>query len=136
MTTQTAPAPDSSAPQTKYGAKILECQPGTMLMPKSQPTIVCSETKTGMIMTVRMPNSTFSRRHSRSVPRQPSARTVYRNRRQPKVRSRRVAKSGTIPENQKMTLVIRYTPDRRRVPNQRAFVVRPKLPLIGIGQIK
>ena len=68
--------PEKIAPTTKYGPKIVLFQPGVRVIAKSQDTIVCTETATGMIATARMriPHSRLC--HCCAVPRQPSARTA------------------------------------------------------------
>ncbi len=70
------------------------CQPGTMVMPKSQDTMVCTENITGMMTKAKMVMASFRWRHSASLPRHPSARTRYNFCRQPVLRSRAIARSG------------------------------------------
>ncbi len=45
----TAATPEVIAPMTKYGGKMVLCQPGTTVTAKSQATIEWTETATGMI---------------------------------------------------------------------------------------
>ena len=40
--------PWNTAPATKYGGKIVECQPGTKPKAKSKLTIVCTDTTSGV----------------------------------------------------------------------------------------
>ena len=42
------------APATKYGGKIVECQPGTLATAKSKLTTVCTETTSGVAKPARI----------------------------------------------------------------------------------
>ena len=44
----TIATPEKIAPATKYGGKIVACQPGTILIAKSQDTTECTETTSGV----------------------------------------------------------------------------------------
>src|SRR5690606_41231965 len=65
------------APATKYGAKIVVCQPGTMDMAKSHDTTECTESTSGVARAARYRYARVKFFHSRSVPRQPSERMLY-----------------------------------------------------------
>ena len=51
--------PEKIAPATKYGGKIVVCQPGTWLVAKSKETTECTESTRGV-------ESAASRRYARS----------------------------------------------------------------------
>lgn len=57
------------APTTKYGPKMLLCQPGRSVMPKTHDTTVCTETATGMITTAITASARPSARRWASVSR-------------------------------------------------------------------
>src|SRR6266850_4347629 len=44
----TMPHPEQIAPATKYGAKIVACQPGTMPIAKSHDTTECTDSTSGV----------------------------------------------------------------------------------------
>ena len=46
--TITIAKPEKIAPATKYGGKIVECQPGSCATEKSKLTTVCTETTSGV----------------------------------------------------------------------------------------
>ena len=52
-----AAVPEKIAPITKYGPKIVLCQPGRSVMPKTHETTVCTEIATGMMMTAIAPSA-------------------------------------------------------------------------------
>ena len=96
------------APATKYGPKIVECHIGTGAIEKSNDTMVCTETATGMIAIAMICIADSSRCHcfgraaaSRAPARRRSAGAS------PVVRSRTSAKSGIIGRNRNSTLPVR-----------------------------
>ena len=61
------------APATKYGAKIVVCQPGRLAMAKSHDTTECTETTSGV---ARAAKNRYARRSAATgspAPDQPSA---------------------------------------------------------------
>jgi hypothetical protein len=48
------PNPEKIAPATKYGGKIVVCQPGMSYTAKSNDTMVCTESTSGVEMPARM----------------------------------------------------------------------------------
>ena len=49
----TIATPEKIAPATKYGANIVECQPGTMPIAKSHDTTLCTESTSGVAIPAR-----------------------------------------------------------------------------------
>ena len=47
------PKPEKMAPATKYGAKIVACQPGTIAIAKSHDTTQCTESTSGVASAAR-----------------------------------------------------------------------------------
>jgi hypothetical protein len=47
MRVSTIENPEKMAPATKYGGKMVECQPGRIAIAKSMPTIECTDTTSG-----------------------------------------------------------------------------------------
>src|SRR5580698_760662 len=94
--------PEKIAPATKYGGKMVVCQPGITEVAKSKDTIVCTESTSG----VERPASTRDRASCRCQclvePVQPKASTPYMALRHFSLaRSRTVAITGIRPEYQK-----------------------------------
>jgi hypothetical protein len=75
MAVMMAAMPEKIAPTTKYGPKIVLCQPGRIVMPKIRDTTVWTETAMGMISTAMMPIPRSRRFRCASVPRQPNDST-------------------------------------------------------------
>ena len=63
--------PEKIAPATKYGAKIVACQPGTIATAKSQETTECTESTSGVASAAKKMYALLKWCHSRSVPRHP-----------------------------------------------------------------
>ncbi len=57
-----AAVPEKIAPITKYGPKMVLCQPGRSVIPKTHDTTVCTEIATGMMMTAIAPSARARRR--------------------------------------------------------------------------
>ena len=49
----TSATPEKIAPATKYGAKSVECQPGTCAIAKSHDTTECTENTSGVAMAAK-----------------------------------------------------------------------------------
>ena len=74
-TVMTIATPEKIAPATKYGAKIVVCQPGTSDVAKSQDTTLCTDRTSGVASPDRCSTVRDQCRHCSEEPRQPSART-------------------------------------------------------------
>ncbi len=48
MIVNTMPTPEKIAPATKYGGKIVVCQPGVSAIAKSKETTECTESTSGV----------------------------------------------------------------------------------------
>src|SRR5215203_1084652 len=103
-----AAMPEKIAPTTKYGPNMVLCHIGITVIAKSQDTIVCTETATGMMMSAIIEMAFSSRIHSRSVPRHPRARIRYILLRNPVDLSRATDMSGIIGRYKYVTLPVRY----------------------------
>ena len=53
MSVSTIPKPENTAPATKYGGKIVVCQPGNCDTAKSKDTIECTESTNGVLRPAR-----------------------------------------------------------------------------------
>ena len=73
ITVSTIAKPEKIAPATKYGAKIVACQPGTSDIAKSQDTTQCTESTSGVARPERCSTVRLCAFHCRDVPCQPSA---------------------------------------------------------------
>src|SRR3989304_1046769 len=109
MIVNTIPMPEKIAPATKYGAKIVVCQPGTSDIAKSNDTTECTESTSGVENAARKRYARAKWRHSRSLFRQPNESaerirflTGFRS------RSRSVAMSGMSPMRGKGAEIVRY----------------------------
>ena len=72
MIVNTIPMPEKMAPATKYGGKIVACQPGVSAIAKSNDTTECTESTSGVANAARNRYARVKCRHSRSEFRQPS----------------------------------------------------------------
>src|SRR5256885_2252864 len=63
------------APATKYGGKIVECQPRTLATAKSKLTTLCTERTTGAARPASTRDAGSERGPARGQPRPPLART-------------------------------------------------------------
>src|SRR6185437_14212659 len=104
----TIPMPEKIAPATKYGGKIVACQPGLSAIAKSNDTTECTESTSGVANAARKRYARVKCRHSRSELRQPRASCA-------KIafrigffsRSRRIAMSGINPTYKKVLEIVR-----------------------------
>ncbi len=69
----TIPMPEKIAPATKYGGKMVACQPGVRAMAKSNDTTLCTDSTSGVANAARNRYARVKCRHSLSEFRQPSA---------------------------------------------------------------
>ena len=54
ISVSTMPKPEKMAPATKYGGKIVVCQPGSSETAKSNETIECTENTSGVLRPARI----------------------------------------------------------------------------------
>src|SRR3982751_3060167 len=98
MMVNTIPIPEKIAPATKYGGKIVACQPGVSAIAKSKDTTECTDSTRGVLNAARNRYARVKWRHSRSEFRQPSDITEKMRFRTGFVsRSRSTAMSGINP---------------------------------------
>src|SRR5215212_2207635 len=96
----TIPMPEKIAPATKYGGKIVACQPGVSAIAKSNDTTECTDNTSGVAKAARNRYARVKCRHSRSEFRHPSERAERIALRTGFVsRSRRMAMYGIKPKN-------------------------------------
>ena len=76
MIVNTIPMPEKMAPATKYGGKIVACQPGVSAIAKSNDTTECTDSTSGVLNAARNRYIRAKCRHSRSEFRQPSESTA------------------------------------------------------------
>jgi hypothetical protein len=76
ITVSTIAKPEKMAPATKYGAKIVACQPGTIDIAKSQDTTLCTESTSGVARPERWSTVRLCAFHCRELPCQPSESAV------------------------------------------------------------
>src|SRR6476469_5269783 len=106
---KTMPMPEKIAPATKYGGKIVACQPGVSAMAKSNDTTECTESTSGVENAARNRYIRVKCRHSRSLLRQPSESTARICRRTGFVHlSRSVAMSGMRPTYRNVLETVKY----------------------------
>ena len=119
--------PEKMAPATKYGGKIVVCQPGTSAIAKSKDTTECTESTSGVANAARNRYARVKCRHSRSELRQPSERIEKilppRDRRAV-ARHRDVGDEADEEETRRDREVRR---DREHVPHERRLEVRPEV---------
>src|SRR5512144_2875635 len=72
MSVTTIANPEKIAPATKYGGKIVACQPGVSAIAKSNDTTECTDSTSGVENAARNRYARVKWRHSRSEFRQPS----------------------------------------------------------------
>ena len=103
--------PEKTAPATKYGGKIVVCQPGRIDVAKSKETMVWTESTSGVEMPASSMYAHFQLFQCRADPRQPSAKKPYTKRRVRETdASRSVARSGTRPTYQNSSETVKYVP--------------------------
>ena len=94
----TIPKPEKIAPATKYGGKMVVCQPGITDVAKSIETMECTENTRGVAMPAKTKLTSSKRVQCFARPDQPKLRKLYTRFCQgPVTRSRMVAKSGINP---------------------------------------
>src|ERR1700733_837391 len=109
MIVNTIPMPEKIAPATKYGGKIVACQPGVFAIAKSNDTTECTESTSGVLNAARNRYARAKCRHSASEFLHPKERTE-------KIcfligffsASRSVATSGIRPMNRNVVEIVRY----------------------------
>src|SRR5262245_10887934 len=105
----TMPMPEKMAPATKYGGKIVACQPGVSAIAKSKDTTECTESTSGVANAARNRYARVKWRHSLSLLRQPRASSAkIRLRTGFFSRSRSTARSGIRPTYRKVDEIVRY----------------------------
>ncbi len=96
------------APATKYGGKIVSCQPGMLAMAKSNDTTECTESTSGVANAARNRYARAKWRHSRSELRHPRESAANSRWRMGFFsRSRSTAKSGISPTNRNVADTVR-----------------------------
>ena len=68
--------PEKIAPATKYGGKIVECQPGFTEVAKSIDTIVCTESTSGVAKPAKTKETSSKRCQCLAHPLHPKAKRV------------------------------------------------------------
>src|SRR5437764_9772087 len=99
--------PEKMAPATKYGGKMVVCQPGITEVAKSKDTIVCTESTSGVARPANTSDNDSCLCQCLVEPVQPNAAIPYNSLRSLVLaRSRTVAKSGNRPlyQNNKDTV--------------------------------
>src|SRR5947209_10677298 len=77
----TMPNPEKIAPATKYGGKIVVCQPGTCETAKSKDTTLCTESTSGVARPARIKYAFSYTCQWRFDPRHPSESKPYKRKR-------------------------------------------------------
>src|SRR5690349_10066957 len=109
MIVNTIPIPEKIAPATKYGGKIVVCQPGLIAIAKSNDTTECTDSTSGVENAARKRYILAKCRHSFSEFRQPNDRTArIRFLTGFVARSRSTAMSGTRPTYRNVAETVRY----------------------------
>ena len=83
MSVRIMASPEKIAPATKYGAKIVLCQPGTTATAKSHETMLCTDTTSAVMSPASTAYAARKWRHSSAVPVHPSASRPKIHRRHP-----------------------------------------------------
>ena len=89
--------PEKIAPATKYGGKIVVCHPGITEVAKSNDTIVCTESTSGVAIPARINESDSHLCQCLADPVHPKDKKLYIFLLRPLALSLTVAKSGTNP---------------------------------------
>src|SRR5262245_55008559 len=101
--------PAKIAPATKYGGKMVACQPGICDTEKSRDTIECTESTSGVESPANSRYAISYRCQCRALPRQPHESNPYANLNFLSfARSRRVARSGIKPTYQNSSEIVAY----------------------------
>src|SRR5512146_2792350 len=108
ISVSTIAMPEKMAPATKYGGKIVACQPGITAVAKSQLTIVCTEMTSGVPNPASMRYTTSYLCQVRYDPFQPSDNNpAIRRRHVDSDLSRMVARSGRSPTYQNVAETVK-----------------------------
>src|ERR1700749_2497136 len=97
MSVDTIAKPENIAPATKYGGKMVVCQPGSSEVAKSMDTMVCTESTSGVDIPAKIKQTVSKRCQVFTEPVQPNEATEYIFLRIPVARSRIDARSGSKP---------------------------------------
>src|SRR5687767_15274188 len=99
--------PAKIAPATKYGGKIVACQPGTCDTEKSKDTMEWTESTSGVESPASSRYAISYLCQCRALPRQPQEKIPYRNLKYLFfARSRKVARSGINPTYQNSSEIV------------------------------
>src|SRR5690554_4755170 len=100
ISVNTIAKPEKMAPATKYGGKIVVCQPGITEVAKSKDTMVCTESTRGVARPARIRETDSCLIQVFAAPSHPRLNAPYIFLLMPVARSLMVAKSGTSPRYQ------------------------------------
>src|SRR5690606_12099733 len=92
--------PEKIAPATKYGGKMVVCQPGITDVAKSMDTMVWTESTNGVEIPARINDTISNRCQVFTDPFHPNDIMEYIRRFSPAARSRTEAMSGSNPQYQ------------------------------------